>query len=187
MLLAILFLIFLSTETGITVLVKSIMILLLGQPNLDSFFSISNDITNSSVSVNNESFSLSSCDYSIASGTYNYESATNFDNYLKVQRWQSWYWLPPDPRPLVWAGSWDKQRPWPSLWSQSQWIARRRRSVRRPWRRWPWRTWRSWGTRRIPATAPGQCTLMLDWEKALSASIWNRRLEFFLSDLLLNN
>ena len=87
MLLAILFLIFLSTETGITVLVKSIMILLLGQPNLDSFFSISNDITNSSVSVNNESFiSSSTCDFSIASGTYNYESATNFDNYLKVQR-----------------------------------------------------------------------------------------------------
>ena len=86
MLLAILFLIFLSTETGITVLVKSIMILLLGQPNLDSFFSISNDITNSSVSVNTESIISSSCDFSIASGTYNYESATNFDNYLKVQR-----------------------------------------------------------------------------------------------------
>lgn len=86
MLLAILFLIFLSTETGITVLVKSIMILLLGQPNLDSFFSISNDITNSSVSVNTESISSSSCDFSIAAGTYNYESATNFDNYLKVQR-----------------------------------------------------------------------------------------------------
>ena len=87
MLLAILFLIFLSTETGISILVKSIMILLLGQPNLESFFSISNDITNSSVAVNNESIISSSCDYSIATGTYNYESATNFDNYLKVKRW----------------------------------------------------------------------------------------------------
>ena len=84
MLLAILFLIFLSTETGITVLVKSITILLLGQPNLESFFS--HDITNSSVTTNNESISPSSCDYSIAAGTYNYESASNFDNYLKVQR-----------------------------------------------------------------------------------------------------
>ena len=174
MLLAILFLIFLSTETGITVLVKSIMILLLGQPSLESFFSISNDITNSSVSVSNESISPSSCDYSIASGTYNYESATNFDNYLKVQqRWQSWYWHPPDPRPLVWAGLWDRQRPWPSLWSPSRWMIVRRRS---------WRTWRSWGIRRIPATAPGQYTRMLDWGKVLSASIWNRRFEFFLFD-----
>ena len=83
MLLAILFLIFLSTETGITVLVKSITILLLGQPNLESFFS--HDITNSSVTTNNETISPSSCDYSIAAGTYNYESASNFDNYLKVQ------------------------------------------------------------------------------------------------------
>ena len=84
MLLAILFLIFLSTETGITVLVKSITILLLGQPNLESFFS--HDITNSSVTTNNETIGPSSCDYSIAAGTYNYESASNFDNYLKVQR-----------------------------------------------------------------------------------------------------
>ena len=83
MLLALLFLIFLSTKTGITVLVKSIMVLLLGQPNLESFFSISNDLTNSSLN-NGSLISFTDCDYSMATGTYNYQSATNFDNYLKV-------------------------------------------------------------------------------------------------------
>ena len=82
MLLAFLFVIILSSQTGITILVKSIMILLFGPPNLDSFFSQDNItmVTNSSQVLDDREL----CEYENANGTYKYESASNFQDYLKA-------------------------------------------------------------------------------------------------------
>ena len=78
MLLAMLFVIILASRTGITILVKSIILLLLGPPNLEGFFD-----TNSTLNLNNtETDSL--CNYNYVPGVYSFESSTNFDNYLKA-------------------------------------------------------------------------------------------------------
>ena len=82
MLLALLFVIILSSQTGITILVKSIIVLILGPPNLDSFFSINETDFNDTQMLN--SLNETTCDFENAPGTYKFESSSNFDNYLKA-------------------------------------------------------------------------------------------------------
>ena len=87
MLLALLFLIILSTKTGISILVKSIFVLVLGPPNLELFFQSENNVTNiSDVSslFDNSTMSSDTCDYTNVNGTYKFESSSNFDNYMKA-------------------------------------------------------------------------------------------------------
>ena len=84
MLLALLFVIILSSQTGITILVKSIIVLILGPPNLDSFFSINETDFNSTQMLNSSNSTTATCDFENAPGTYKFESSSNFDNYLKA-------------------------------------------------------------------------------------------------------
>ena len=79
MLLAMLFVIILASRTGITILVKSIILLLLGPPNLEGFF----DTNSTTLNLNNNT-EPSLCNYNYVPGVYNFESSSNFDNYLKA-------------------------------------------------------------------------------------------------------
>ena len=82
MLLATLFVIILSSKTGITILVKSIILLLLGPPNLEGFFDSNSTFALNNTTSDTEPTSL--CDYQNVPGVYSFESSTNFDNYLKA-------------------------------------------------------------------------------------------------------
>merc|ERR1712227_903144 len=76
------FVIILSSKTGITILVKSIILLLLGPPNLEGFFDSNSTFALNNTTSDTEPTSL--CDYQNVPGVYNFESSTNFDNYLKA-------------------------------------------------------------------------------------------------------
>ena len=72
MLLPLLCLLLLSTQLGVTLLVKSVLLLLLGEPNNDVD---SHNITAIQHSSNNLQ--------QLIPGTYDLESSSNFDNYLQ--------------------------------------------------------------------------------------------------------